>query len=229
MGNNGDKKDSQEERAAAIESISLSQALLAPLDAVFKAQIHAARSFLNLLLQMGYPHNPYGTDEVRPETDGTPYNQEFFYEIEAAGKKERYKVSIPTLALIPVAPLAVESASFKLEMRVDSVARHNQMQVSEKKALKKEEGYDETKRPWFLVSEPLSLRGSITAPAAAGFREVAEGGAIQIEIKVGKTPLPAGLEKLLTFMTQTGYSEKEGGETLPPQKTEPDKDKPKIQ
>lgn len=38
--------------------LSLSQAILAPLDAIFKAQIHAGRSYINMLWQMAYPHLP---------------------------------------------------------------------------------------------------------------------------------------------------------------------------
>src|SRR3569832_2523667 len=53
-----DKVQDFEEGPAAQAMVSLSQALLAPLDSIFKAQIHAARSFLNLLLQLGYGHRP---------------------------------------------------------------------------------------------------------------------------------------------------------------------------
>lgn len=44
-------------------SISLSEALLAPLSSIFEAQIHASRAFLNFFLQMGFRH--IYTDEDR--------------------------------------------------------------------------------------------------------------------------------------------------------------------
>jgi hypothetical protein len=37
-------------------SLSLSEALLAPLNSIFEAQIHASRSFLSFFLQMGFRH-----------------------------------------------------------------------------------------------------------------------------------------------------------------------------
>lgn len=40
------------------EPISLSAALLSPINAIFEAQIHSARAFLNFILQMGFRHKP---------------------------------------------------------------------------------------------------------------------------------------------------------------------------
>lgn len=47
---------------AADAVISSSQAILAPLDVIAKPQVHAARSFLNFVVQIGYPHVPVGHD-----------------------------------------------------------------------------------------------------------------------------------------------------------------------
>ena len=195
---------------AATSPISLSQALLAPLDAIFKAQIHAARSFLNLVLQIGYPHRPVIDKKGTPSTDeGSPYNYEFFYDVEVNGEVQRRKVTVPSLALVPVVPLAVESADFKLAMKVSSVQRHNQIQESEEDAVKEEAeaGYGHNKRPWFLVPDPISIRGTI-GQSGGGKGEGAQESTIQIEVKVGKVPMPAGLDKLLTFLTQTSYTSK---------------------
>jgi hypothetical protein len=206
-------KSKKEGEPAAIETISLSQVLLAPLDAIFKAQIHAARSFLNMLLQIGYPHQPV-TNSVKPEYgEGKHYNEDFYYDTEINGKKETRKVSIPALALVPVAPLSVESANFKLEMRVDYVAEHRQIQESETKKTDEEQeaGFDESKRPWYLVSEPISFRGNI-APAKSEDSlqtQTNQKSTIQIEVKVSKTAMPAGLDKLLTFLTQATHSNAE--------------------
>ncbi len=197
-----------EEGPAATSPVSLSQALLAPLDAIFKAQIHAARSFLNLVLQIGYPHNPVvDSNGNRSPDGGSPYNQDFYYDVEVNGEIQRRKVSVPTLALVPVAPLAVESADFKLAIRVSNIQRHNQIQKSEGEAVKEEEdtGYGHSKRPWFLVSDPISIRGTI-GPSGEGKEETGKESTIQIEVKVGKVPMPAGLDKLLTFLTQSSYT-----------------------
>lgn len=192
---------------AAMSPISLSQMLLAPLDAIFKAQIHAARSFLNLVLQIGYPHRPVVDKQGNTRPDGgTRYNQEFFYDVEIDGKIQSRKVSIPSLSLVPVVPLAVESANFKLEMKVSYIYRHNQIQESEKEAVQNEAdtGYDNHKRPWFLVPDPISIRGTI-GPSAEGKGEGGKESTIQIEVNVGKVPMPSGLDKLLTSLTQLSY------------------------
>jgi len=203
-------KNAQESKPAAISEISLSQVLLAPLDAIFKAQIHAARSFLNLILQIGYPHQPVGDDGQPIRMDGKPYNQEFSYDVETDGKRETHKVSIPALALVPVAPLTVESATFKLEMRVESIQKHDQIQASEGKTIREEQRFDQSKRPWFLVSDPISIIGNLAPPAGEGAKRASQSASIQIEVKVGKMPMPAGLNKLLTFMTESGFSTKGG-------------------
>ncbi len=222
------KEDEKFEGGLASETIiSLSQALLAPLDAIFKAQLHGARSFLNMLLQLGFPHKPIDEEEgevtekkegapgpplAAPEKKETPkelpYNLEFHYEAMIDGKVLKRKVSVPALALVPVAPLAVESAGFKFGMMIKTIERHRQIQASEAKAVEteKEKGFDRHKRPWFLVDNPISMRGVIAPPVQTEVtKETTQESTIQIEVKVGKMMIPAGLDKLLTSLTQTSY------------------------
>src|SRR5262245_40389962 len=118
---------------AAHTVMSLSQALLAPLDALIKSQVHAARSFLNFILQIGYPHQPAttaaggagpggspqagggaGAGAPAPE-DWLPYRLDFPHDLPGGG---RQTISIPTLALVPVAPLGVSGADFSFEFYV---------------------------------------------------------------------------------------------------------------
>lgn len=193
--------------SAATQPVSLSQVLLAPLDAIFKAQIHAARSFLNLVLQIGYPHVPVKKDGERmPHEDSRPYSQNFFYDANINGVIESRKISVPTLALIPISSLSIESANIKLAMNVSHVLKHKQMQESEAMKLDEEkeqsqEEYTQRKRPWYLVSDPISIHGTL---APSGLNKQSEA-AIQIEIKVGKAPMPSGLDKLLTHLTQSSH------------------------
>ncbi|MFT7151160.1 MAG: hypothetical protein ACI82Q_003037 [Nonlabens sp.] len=49
--------------------ITLSSALLAPLGSIFEAQVHAARSFLNFLLKMGFKHKYTAEDLNRIKKD----------------------------------------------------------------------------------------------------------------------------------------------------------------
>src|SRR5690242_11056455 len=46
------------------QELSLSAALLAPLNSIFEAQVQSARAFLNFILQMGFRHR-YSEEEER--------------------------------------------------------------------------------------------------------------------------------------------------------------------
>ncbi|MFT5082649.1 MAG: hypothetical protein ACI9Y1_000676 [Lentisphaeria bacterium] len=109
-------------------SLTLEQALLAPLDSILKAQLHSARSFLNMLLQLGYPHDWRNDDGNSGDVESTegggeasaskppsdePYHMEFSFRDEDNNKQI---LSVPSLALVRILPLAVDSASFELEM-----------------------------------------------------------------------------------------------------------------
>jgi hypothetical protein len=197
---------------ASIKEISLSQAILAPLDALFKAQVHSARSFLNLLLQIGYPHLELEKEgkskvDIAENPEKMVYTQDFFFE-DPGGKK--MKISIPSLALVPITPLTIDNASFKLNFKVENTGKHTQMQDSETKSIDKESdnGWDTSKRPWYLVKEPVSFRGNI-APSEGDKSETSESSSsvINIEINLVRQPLPAGLEKLLTALQQSSHVE----------------------
>ena len=224
MSDNADTPAKNVNIPASIAEISLSQAILAPLDALFKAQVHAARSFLNLLLQIGYPHvecdsqgNPIIYPHAKLDLQGNPvsngpetkplsvYTEDFFTTDQDGNKM---KVSIPSLALVPITPLTIDNASFKLNFKVGNTDVHTQMQASEKKITDAEKandsGWDETKRPWFLVSDPVSFRGNV-APSANEKTESSQSSSsvINIEINLCRQPLPAGLDKLLTFLQES--------------------------
>ena len=195
--------ESAEPRPAAEANVSLSQVVLAPVDALLKAQLHAGRSFLNMLLQLGYPHQPSGPAAADPDAaptlpaDGKPYTLTFTQEHIVNGEPRQQKISLPALALVPINPLAVESASFSFDLAVREVGPHQQMKVS---------AADEASqaRPWYLVHEPVSIRGAL-APAGKTPDEkgaVDSETAMHIELKVGATKIPAGLDRLLTTLTQ---------------------------
>jgi hypothetical protein len=203
-----EKKD-QEPTGAAETSISLSQAVLAPISAILKAQLHAGRSFLNMLLQLGYPHRqaraggePGEAGDAEPllprdPNEQRPYTLDFVHETIVNDTPKRQKVSIPALALVPVAPLAVESASFSFDMAIKEVGRHSQLKQSEK-----DEAFEP--RPWFLVHEPVSIRGVIAPPAVntndkqQSERETT----IHVDVKIGAMRMPSGMDRLLTLLTQ---------------------------
>ncbi|MBC2710081.1 MAG: DUF2589 domain-containing protein [Desulfosarcina sp.] len=194
--------------------ISLSQAILSPLDAIFKAQLHGARSFLNFLLQLGYrgTEKQQGTATGSKKADGTPFNVTFNSEIMVDGKPKKYQVTVPALSLIPIQPIAINNAEYELELTVQNLFHHSQTQLSRKKDDKPETAKD---RPWFLVPEPLSIRGVLASPAEpavpsendGGRKETYRGSTIKVKVRVEKAPVPAGLNKLLTALTEMGQTQ----------------------
>jgi len=189
--------DDGKTQSAAITQISLSQALLAPLDAIFKAQIHSARSFVNFLLQLGYHHQKVDENgqPIKGEKDGKPFYLEFVNEItEEDGSQRKQRISVPALAAIPISPLSVESAEFDFAMNVESLHRHSQVQPSRDEGLKE---VNRHKRPWFLVDQPVSVRGTIASDEQSSNHSTS---AIRISVKVGPAKVPAGLNKFITSL-----------------------------
>jgi hypothetical protein len=182
--------------SASESVVSLSQVLLAPLDAIFKAQVHAARSFLNFLLQVSYPHRDQSELANLPE-DELVYTQEFVHETtDWEGNTRRHRLSIPLLALVPLKPLAVQEATFKLQMAISQIDRHRQWSVSKKDTA------TEAPPPWYLVHDPISVRG-VLAPRPTADAKDSNPVSIDIEVKVGPVPAPAALDKLVASMMPT--------------------------
>ena len=201
-----------QEGPASKAIVSLSQVLLAPLDAIFKAQIHAARSFLNMVLQMGYPHlkldengQPLPMDQQEPDADKV-YMQEFKLKSGNDGKESVANIRIPALSMIPVAPLSIEQAEFDLDFSIGYVYRNSQMQKSEGGTVEDEKKYSTSDRPWFLVNDPISIRGVVAPSVSDEMKESSEDTGetkISIRIKVTRQDMPSGLDKLLTTLNQS--------------------------
>lgn len=193
---NNNDNDPRDEQEPSETSLTLEQAMLAPLDSILKAQLHSARSFLNLLLQLGYPHQSQGSD-------GTPYRLEFDFEQDG----ELQRVSVPALSLVPISPLAVDSARVQLEMSAKRVVRQSQIRDSETEKVKSDKNagktaYDRYNRPWFLVDKPVNIEGDIVAPQEGEAAKHSESrSAIKIDINVKSIPLPSGLDKLLSSLS----------------------------
>lgn len=223
------------------DNISLSGALLAPLNSIFEAQIHSARSFLNFLLKMGFRHTPTQEDIEELEKSDDPADKEQLKHIHSFNKgkstarkkmQELFRkrinleannqslssgevaelkklnaeygdlfqqsidyiddsgneitVNIPNLALLPIKPMAIHEAEFSYEFHV----------AESKKWATKDDG--EKKRPWFLIQEPTSLRGGFVQ---GEHRD--SGSTIKVNMKIGTTEMPFGLEKLMVHLTNS--------------------------
>jgi hypothetical protein len=116
------------------------------------------------------------------------------------------KVSVPVLALVPLRPLAVQEAEFNLAMEVTYVAPHQQTRTQSRKhgsqasdAAATEAGAGDH-HDWYLVPQPISLRGHI-APSPR--EDQGDKRLIKVQVKMAPVPMPSGLEKLLTTLTQS--------------------------
>jgi hypothetical protein len=201
--------------------VSLSQVLLAPLDSIFKAQVHAARSFLNLVLQMGYPHLkvdengiPLPREQQEKDSDKV-YMQEFKIRTGDDSNNTVANIKIPALAMIPLAPLSIQEAEFDLDFSIGYVYRNTQMQKSEEHSIREETKYTEKERPWFLVNDPISIRGVVAPKVSSEMKETTENTGdtkISIKIKITRQDMPSGLDKLLTTLNQSSSVTMEPGD-----------------
>ncbi|WP_428239557.1 DUF2589 domain-containing protein [Gynuella sp.] len=186
--------------------LTLSQAVLAPINSILQAQVHASRSFLNLIFQMGFGHKAIddkGNMADLSENTDTMYRFDYVQEkYDAEGNLKKYKVSIPVLAALPLNPLVIEEAEVQFSMTLAN-EYHIQKQFSDSgqkaKAIRKDEKYHETNRPWYVVDNPVDLLGSIG-------EESANGAKIDIRLKVGKGDLPAELKKFIATASDFGMA-----------------------
>lgn len=237
MANNKPNTETEGKPKDPKKQLSLSQAILSPLDSIFQAQIHAARSFLNMLLQIGYPHipiNPEGKQMIDEHTDPEkfkPYEIDFnFKQNDADGKPQTFKASIPALALVPLNSLAVSEAEFNFGFKVNTITKFQQIQQSElpeaereknpedQKDKKKGEGKKDnskdepdpmTDRKWNLVKNPKSMEGEIWSKPNDQMKETSQEAIIDISIKLAKTPIPAALDNLLVHLTKSVIIQKQ--------------------
>lgn len=230
-------EESNDTKPGSYSKLNLSEALLAPLNAIFEAQVHAARSFLSFILQMGFRHKYTPTeiknleDDVKDkdanekvlatireeekdrkeikrlrdlQRDGKITNQELddlklllnkwddlhsqdFVYIDDQGNENW--VSIPNLALIPVKPLSIDTASFQFDMKInDTYENYNTIKGSAKA---------DYERPWFLI-QPKRLTGNIASKSASENQAT-----ISIQISIKSTEMPDGLNRLLTMMNES--------------------------
>lgn len=182
--------------------VSLSQALLAPLDALFKAQVHASRSFLNLVMQLGYPGEPKKDANGKPlpgqPDPDKPIMLNFTYTAPdpVSNVSREYCVNVPQLALVPLNTLNIDSAEFKLGLSVSHVDDHVQNQESRG---------DERKRPWFLVSNPISMKGTISSHSDSMKNSDSSTTNVDISVTLKSAAVPAALDNLLTALTKSAH------------------------
>lgn len=203
-----DNLDRGQARPAEEVKVSLSQAILAPLDALYKAQVHAARSFLNFVLQLGYPDTnatvPGNTDSP-DNREAPPYDVPFTYTtLDAQNRPTRHTVRVPTLSLVPLMPLGVESAEVKLKFRIVDIGKHRQF----RKSVSREQQSADPK--WYLVDEPLSLQGHF-APQNSDEEKSGEEAVVDISVKLSRVPTPEVLQRTLSMLGNSAYTDSKTG------------------
>lgn len=147
-----DRSGDELHRGPADETVvSLSQVLLAPLNPIFKAQVHTARSFLNFALELSYPHREEDSSLAAATTPGKPadtiYSVEFVQEVpdvvvgpnRVATEPGFHHVTVPALALVPLRPLAVQEAALDLAMNITWIGPQSQTHQDQHMKLNVEE------------------------------------------------------------------------------------------
>jgi hypothetical protein len=133
---------------------------------------------------------------------------EFETEIPQEKESKKFCLSVPALSLVPIQPIAIQNAEYEFEMNVKAIYKHRQLQGSRAEKVPDE---DDKPRPWYLVRQPISIRGVLAAPPEIPLegteeevmeREISKGSIIKVKVKVDKTPIPAGLSKMLTSLTE---------------------------
>lgn len=244
------------------DKLTLSAALLAPINSLFEVQIQAGRALLNFILQIGFKDKyskrdleieearlmeykekglnvqgqKLGADEEQIDFDEKL--EDINYRKEILNTKERYyllknkpklssdekeeyaklikkqadsgfldemysmdfkyfdgenvehKISVPALALVPVQPLAIKSASFDFFMSVDTSKYENYEQMQQSRS-------GDSVRPWMFIG-PKRIKGTIGSEDS---KKTSAG--ISIKVEVESTPIPQGLSNLLISLTQS--------------------------
>lgn len=188
-------------------ALTLNQAILAPIEAVLQAQVHSARSFLNLILQMGFDHKPLdekGKEQVEKDDSGI-YRLSFVdTQIDSEGNNKKYRVSIPTISALPLNPLAIKETEIEFKMDLEnSYEPQNQLSKSRSKETEGKEGeFDKTYRPWQLVEDPVQFKGTISPNNAnSGTSQ------ISVKIKMGETQVPDSLRKFISSVSDFSKAE----------------------
>ncbi|MDO6557618.1 DUF2589 domain-containing protein [Paraglaciecola chathamensis] len=184
--------------------LTLSQAILAPIEAILQAQVHSARSFLNLILQMGFRHkavDDIGNMLTSDTDDDNLYRLEFFdVQVNQDGTPSKYKISIPTISALPLNPLAISESEIEFKMRLEgsyeSARQFSKAQKTAKREDSQSKNFNESTRPWFLIDDPVELKGTIAPESNANDLSL-----ISIKIKMNTTQVPAALGKFIASVS----------------------------
>ncbi|WP_020613365.1 DUF2589 domain-containing protein [Sediminispirochaeta bajacaliforniensis] len=187
--------------------LSLAQAILASVDSIIKAQIHASRSFLSSILQMGFGHQ--GLDDEgnilndENKSDNL-YRLEFIQEREINGEIKKYRVSVPTLAALPMNPLMIHDAQIDFKMKITSIEPEKIFGIGteEEMRTKDKNKWHAGKRPWFLVEEPKSFIGEIRNE-----NEKSDCGFIGVKINIGSIDVPDALGTYINALSEFSIAE----------------------
>lgn len=184
------------------KTITLSQAVLAPVNSILQAQVHAARSFLSMILQMGFPHkavNDAGLSAENQRSADHLYRLSFIQEkFDNDGNSKKYEVSIPTIAALPLNPLAIEEAevefSMNLERQYTVRKQYSKAQTKSQGGFADETIFNDETRPWYLIDEPVELKGSIG-------ENKSDGSQINVRLKMGKGDVPEELGRFIASLS----------------------------
>lgn len=212
-----------------LKPISLSAALLAPINSIFEAQIHAARAFLNFILQMGFRHQPTkaeleGNEELQKEQKKVEEGKE---NIRKLLKKRQQTGTLTNAEIAELKELSInygdlyhQSIDFIDQSGNDIFLGIPNLALLPIKPLAIQEA--EFSYEFGVASETnayeqmgAALKKDETRPwflikepksirgTFVTSKENSTERSIKIKVKVGSTEIPYGLEKLLVHLTNS--------------------------
>lgn len=174
---------------------NLGQLLGAPVVALVEAEAAAIQATVEFIQRVGFESGPLVGQDLEAAGRAQPRLRmtTFRYPLPGSdGKRQVNEVQIPTLSLVPIPSLQIDSATLELAVRVLDA------RILPAAALTK--GSPATCN--FPGEERLDLRvqmGSLSSSAGKGLSTN-----LKVKIEVGRPDVPSGLSRLFNLMDQSG-------------------------
>lgn len=182
--------DPKIEPAAEFQKLPLEMVVGTPLVAVAKAQAMAAQSTLDFILGLCGP--PNGTEGPRePKTVALSIERQSA----AANNPSQVTIKAPLLSIVPIPHLLIDSFTLNFKYEVSQTFR-DKSETSESADLKVEAGT--LVSPWVKASFHGNLTHSSSSESTTN-----RGGTLEIMVRASQSPIPLGLDRLLTMLAQS--------------------------
>ena len=179
--------NNQIQPAAEFQKLPLELIVGASLTAVAKAQAMAAQTTLDFILNLC---DDAGGGQKKPKTVDMSLERE----VTGGGLSERAVIKAPLLAMVPIPHLLVDSVTINFKYEVSQTFR-DQSQTSASAELNV--GTQGVLASFVSATLHGNLSHSSSSEATTN-----RGGTLDIMIRASQAPIPVGLDRLLTMLSQ---------------------------